>query len=111
MIANSIHRTAEAVQALSHEPAVRETGPLRTEIAAATVSEGQIREAARQINAALRYLAIELRYGMDEATRKLVVRMVDSATGEILRQIPPEEILAIVRGLDRMQGLLLDRKA
>lgn len=92
----------------------RETAPWRADPAAKEtqpVDEAQLREATRWLNAALRHLTVELRYATDEVTRKLVVQVVDGATGEILRQIPPEEVLAIARGLERVQGLLLDREA
>jgi flagellar protein FlaG len=111
MIANPIGLATDTRAAQSLEPASREHGLPRAETArTSAVEQAQVREASRQINAALRHLAVELRYGMDEATRKLVVQIVDRTTGEVLRQIPPEEVLAIARGLDRMQGVLLDRK-
>jgi flagellar protein FlaG len=37
--------------------------------------------------------------------------VVDAVTHEVVRQIPGEEILAIARAIDRMQGLLLKQKA
>jgi flagellar protein FlaG len=111
MIANPIGHSTDARPAQSGELASREHALPRAEAAPApAVEEAQMHEALRQIDAALRHLAVELRYGRDETTRKLVVQVVDGATGEVLRQIPPEEVLAIARGLDRMQGVLLDRK-
>lgn len=71
----------------------------------------QIEEATRRVNSALRQFSVELRYRVDDATRKTVVQVVDPKTEQVIRQIPAEETLAIARGLDRMQGLLLSRKA
>lgn len=111
MVANSIGPATDISAAQSLDLAPREHELPRTEAArTSAVGEAQVREASGQINAALRHLSVELRYGMDEATRKLVVQIVDRTTGEVLRQIPPEEVLAIARGLDRMQGVLLDHK-
>jgi flagellar protein FlaG len=40
-----------------------------------------------------------------------VVKITDRATGELVRQIPMEEMLALAKSLDRLQGLLLQTKA
>jgi hypothetical protein len=37
--------------------------------------------------------------------------VVDGVTKEVIRQIPNEEVLAIARAMDRLQGLLLKGKA
>lgn len=52
-----------------------------------------------------------LHFSIDDATGKTVVRVTDAQTGEMIRQIPSEELLAIAQSLDRMQGLLLRQKA
>lgn len=53
----------------------------------------------------------KLQFSIDDTTGRTVVRVTDGATGETIRQIPSEEILAIARALDRMQGLLLRQQA
>jgi flagellar protein FlaG len=53
-----------------------------------------------------------LEFSVDTDTHKTVVRMVDTSTGELLRQFPSEATLAISRGIDQLQqGLLVTRKA
>jgi flagellar protein FlaG len=37
--------------------------------------------------------------------------MVDKETEEVLCQFPSEEMLAISKSIDRMQGLLINREA
>ncbi len=48
---------------------------------------------------------------MDDSTGKTVIKVVDSSTNELIRQIPSEEMLEIARALDRLQGLLIRQKA
>ena len=48
---------------------------------------------------------------MDDSTGKTVIKVVDSSTHELIRQIPSEEMLEIARALDRLQGLLVHQKA
>ena len=49
---------------------------------------------------------------MDTDTHQTVVKMVDTSTGELIRQFPTEETLAISHGIaEFQQGLLLKQKA
>lgn len=52
-----------------------------------------------------------LDFTIDDNTGKTLVRVTDRATGELIRQIPSQEMLEIAQSLDRMQGLLLRQKA
>ncbi|MDP2989247.1 MAG: flagellar protein FlaG [Kiritimatiellota bacterium] len=52
-----------------------------------------------------------LDFSIDDSTGKSIVRITDGETGELIRQIPSEEMLAIAQSLDKMQGLLLRQEA
>lgn len=52
-----------------------------------------------------------LQFHTDADTGRVVVKITDTATGELVRQIPMEEMLALAKSLDRLQGLLLQIKA
>jgi flagellar protein FlaG len=42
---------------------------------------------------------------------RLVVKVVDSETQEVIRQIPSEEMLRIARNLDSFESLMLRERA
>jgi flagellar protein FlaG len=48
---------------------------------------------------------------VDQDTDQIVVSVVDEATGEVVRQIPAEEQLAIEAHLRALTGLLFSRTA
>lgn len=52
-----------------------------------------------------------LAFSVDDSTGKTIVRITDAQTGEMIRQIPSEEMLEIARSLDRMQVSLLRQEA
>jgi flagellar protein FlaG len=52
-----------------------------------------------------------LSFSIDDESGKTIVRVSDAQTGEMIRQIPSEELLEIARSLDKMQGMLLQQKA
>lgn len=53
----------------------------------------------------------DLRFSVDEETGRTVVKVLDSRSGEVIRQIPPEEMLALAEDLERLQGLLFRGEA
>ncbi|BAS28794.1 flagellar protein FlaG [Limnochorda pilosa] len=53
----------------------------------------------------------EFRYRVDESTGRIVVEIRDGLTGELVRQVPPEEILQVMRGIQEYLGIRVDRRA
>jgi len=45
-----------------------------------------------------------LEFSVDEETGQRVVRVIDSDTKELVRQIPPEQILRIIQQMEELQG-------
>ncbi len=68
---------------------------------------GGVRDAVRRLNEYVQETQRDLRFSIDEETGRTVVRVVDSATQEVIRQIPPEEVLALARELAREERLAL----
>jgi flagellar protein FlaG len=87
------------------------TQPRATPPTQAPLSSDALRQVASQINNFLKSSSSNLQFMVDGDTRKVVVRIVDSETNELIRQIPSEEMLAISKSLDRMSGLLIKQKA
>ena len=70
-----------------------------------------IETAVDKLNENTRFTAQGLRFSIDEESGKTVVKIVDSETQEILRQIPSADALALAHSIDKMRGLLLREKA
>jgi flagellar protein FlaG len=56
-------------------------------------------------------ITAELRFTIDEESGMRIVKVVDQATSEVIRQIPSEELVEIAKTLERLQGLLIRQKA
>lgn len=52
-----------------------------------------------------------IQFSIDEESERIVVKVVDTATQKVLRQIPNEEVLAITKTLDKLQGLVIRQTA
>lgn len=74
-------------------------------------TSGQLQEAVKTINDAFKHSNINMEFQIDSDTKQTVVKMVDGATGELLRQYPSEEAIAISKSINKMQsGILLRQK-
>ncbi|HUL68047.1 MAG TPA: flagellar protein FlaG [Burkholderiaceae bacterium] len=66
------------------------------------------RQAVADANRQLAQKASELTFEFDENSSRVIVRLVDKQTGQVLRQIPSKEALEIARALqDESSGALL----
>ncbi len=75
-------------------------------------SAAQLQNVVDSINKALQQSNKNLEFTVDESTKKSVVKLVDTETGDVIRQFPSEEALAISRSIDRFQkGMLLKQEA
>jgi flagellar protein FlaG len=75
-------------------------------------SRQQVEAAVDVINRSLQPSNQSLSFSLDQKSDRIVVKVVDSESGETLRQIPSDEVLAIAESIDRYQiGLLLSQEA
>jgi flagellar protein FlaG len=80
-------------------------------VAPSSVDPGQLRQAVASINRQLSDASKNVRFSLDERTGHVIVRVVDTETNQIIRQIPSEEALAISQSIEQLQGLLVHLKA
>ena len=78
---------------------------------AQAVTQAAFAAAVQSANAYAQSVSSSLQFSLDQDTGRTVVKMIDTATDEVLRQFPSEEMLTISKSIDRMQGLLINRKA
>lgn len=75
-------------------------------------SSEQLKNVVDNINKTLRQSNRNLEFSVDSDTKKQMVKLVDTETGDVIRQFPSEEALAISRAIDQFQqGLLLKQEA
>ena len=71
----------------------------------------KVKEATKLINKTIQTLSRNLEFTVDEASKENVVKVVDTETGDVIRQMPSEETLQIAKVLDQLQGLIIKQKA
>jgi flagellar protein FlaG len=52
----------------------------------------------------------QLNFSIDNTTKQVIVKVVDSNSGEVIRQMPPDEMLRLIAHFDKIQALLFSQK-
>ena len=80
-------------------------------VAKPPVDRSTIDKAAAQVVKMLGTIDPRLRIEVDDETEQVVVKVVEKESGEVIRQIPPEELLELEKYLSSPKGLLLQEQA
>jgi len=82
-----------------------------TPAAAERAERTGIDTALKKVADALRTTSISVQFEIDHATNKVVTKIVDNASGEVIRQIPNEEVMRIADAMAQLKGLLVHQTA
>ena len=74
-------------------------------------SHAQLQSAVAAANEFVKPISSAVEFSVDKGSGETVVKVMDTATKEVIRQIPSEEMLDIAKALDKIQGLLIKQKA
>ena len=72
---------------------------------------GEVQTALEEVEKAVAPMAQSLQFSLDKDSGRTVVKVMDTDTNEVIRQIPSEEVLAISKAVDKLKGLLLKQQA
>lgn len=82
-------------QALGEKKYTKEELKLMVEEANKTLSENKI---------------TQVKYEMHEGTKSIIVKIVDSDTNEVIKEIPSEKLLDYAAGMEKLLGIIVDKK-
>jgi flagellar protein FlaG len=80
-------------------------------VAAKRPQEAELSNAVADLNKVAQAASQGVRFSVDEDTGRTVVKVVDTQTDKVLRQIPTVEALKLWRSIEQMQGVMLRDKA
>jgi len=107
--ANTVRPSAEAA---AKPPAI---DPERSDSAGggAGISHEELTEAVTRLNDLVQPIRRELHFSVDDSTGETIIRVIDAETQELIRQIPPEEVLTLMQHLEQQdhRSLLMDVEA
>lgn len=113
---SSSSNTTEKVAAQRQSFAVEVT-EVETQEVDVELSQEALEKVVSQLNAYIQNTQRDVDFSVDDSTGRVVVRVIDSESEEVIRQIPSEEMLAISRHLvesletEQPKGFLIELKA
>ncbi len=94
-------QTVDRVQAERVLPTAKATGH--------SVSQKELDQSIEQIQVMMDLRNRSVEFTTDESSGARVVKVVDSNSGDVIRQMPAEELLSFMRNLTRMLGTFIDK--
>ena len=70
----------------------------------------RLKEISASLNEDMNIRSKSLKFSVDESTNRMLVKVIDKESGEIIRQIPSEAILKVAHSLEALKGILFDDK-
>lgn len=89
--------------------AIKEERPVAME--ERKVSNNEIIRSIERANEKVTTKNTELRFSVHEKTRAIMIKVMNSDTQEVIREIPSEQILDMVANFMEIAGLYIDEKA
>jgi len=98
--------TSETVYAMK-ESRKAATPEVQGEVTVQTVDE--IDRAVLKVNEYLEAAGRGLRFSFDDSSGRTVVQVVDTETDDVIKQIPSEEMLTVIRNIRDITGNIIDK--
>ena len=89
---------------------VREAAAVDREKKTAAASSAQVSDAVAEINQSLKLASIGVQFEFDKEAHTMVTKVIDVESGEVIRQMPSEEVVRFSKALGKLQGLLVSQK-
>ena len=70
-------------------------------------SEEKLDQTIEELSSLVKNYNRELNFSVDEDSGRTVIKVIDSSTDEVIRQIPSEEVVGLAQMIDQHAGLLM----
>jgi flagellar protein FlaG len=115
-------RAVAVTDAAEQAQAVEAKAPARTDVALAPPKapklqldvkelEKNLKEAIQMLNEQMKSSGRHLNFSIDQEVNRTIIRVKNSNTGELVRQIPDETVLRVAHSIEKVKGMLLDELA
>lgn len=101
-----VEKSAESARGALDDARLRREGEK-----AQSMSRAEVQAVVEEVQARMDQMGTNLQFAMDKEAKDLVVKVTDKKSGELIRQIPSEDVLRLRKKLEEVTGLLFDEKA
>ena len=72
-------------------------------------TQKQVDEIVHNLNKSMQDLGTQVSFSVDSDTKHVVIKVIDAATKEVVRQIPPENMLRLSENIRELLGVMVDQ--
>lgn len=87
-----------------------QTDKAKGEKSATGMDSGEAKDLVDEVESYLKDFNVQLDFSIAEKTGDVVVKVINRDTGDVIRQIPPEELIQFREKLKELRGVLFDGK-
>lgn len=91
-------------------PPARQVGSETAEQKAAELTRREMEEYLEEMNRAVQLSGRQLQFQLHERSQRWQVFVIDSPSQQVIKELPPRELLDILGKIREMVGLLLDER-
>jgi len=74
------------------------------------VPREEVEQAAEKLNRLMGLVERRLKFEIHDKSNRVMVKIIDEKSGEVLREVPPKKILDMLSSFAEYVGLLVDKK-
>ena len=74
------------------------------------LNKAEIKVAVEKLNQTVRAFNKRFHFSIHEGTHRVMVQIIDTATGKVINEIPPKKVLDIVASMNELLGLIIDER-
>ncbi|MBN2159332.1 MAG: flagellar protein FlaG [Spirochaetes bacterium] len=91
-----------------HQEAAETRSAARTQARVRSLSREEVAEVVNRLNEGVRDLHERLSFSFHEKTGRVIVKVVNGSTDEVLREIPEKEAIKLLEHIQDFLGMLVD---
>jgi len=75
-----------------------------------SMSKNDVKSLVEKLNNSISTLNNSVKFSYSEDAKALVVKVIDNKTGQVIRQIPPEELIKLGASLSQSIGIIFNKE-
>jgi flagellar protein FlaG len=104
-------RGGEPDHAADKQPTAARTQSDTDNSPTAPIDRATLEQAVAKVSEDIKAHDTNLKFEIDDATDRVVVKVIAKDSGEVIRQFPPKEVLNLAKYFNSSKGLLLKEQA
>ncbi len=104
-------RGGEPDHAAAKQPTAARTQPDTDNQPPAPIERATLEQAVAKVSEELKSHDTNLKFEIDDSTDRVIVKVIEKDSGEVIRQFPPKEVLNLAKYFNSSKGLLLKEEA